>query len=723
MRIRLHFVIFIGIIFLASPINGQKNLEEHVKELIKHHKYMDALEILNNRKEDDKEFYFQRGICNYHTNRVNAAIEDFSIAYDKGMEDKSLISYLAMTHHKKGEYDKAARAYKLFLNEMDKNDPRREQVIQLIKQCGFGRKAVYLEQPGFVENLGTVVNSAYDDFSPVRSPNYDNKYYFSSNRKGSNGGLRNSDGLKDDVYGHYAADIYTVESINGTWTPSTGVPPLLNSARDEIIQGFSNNGEVLIFIKSGANQPSQVVSDTFSIDVDNYPKPLIIPANAALGDQDLYFVNDSTFIFSSKRKGGFGGYDLYITQQTNGTWSDPKNLGPQINSPFDERSPFLTKSGTILYFSSNRTSSCGGFDIFSASYGIERGKWTEAKNMGVPISSPGDDLFFRLSEDGRSGIFCSDRMESMGGYDLFIAYLKDQVYEQVAYAGTIPFMEKPEEYSGVASGEDPENMETVVKTEPQEEKEDLVIEKTREIVIEPLYYSFDQVIGTGQNNKTLKNILDMMIIYPDLEVTLTGNTLKEGSKAYDLYFSIKRAEMASEYFVNNGISPGRIHIVGVGSNYPLVNNMQSPLAAKNNNRIDVYLSDMSSEGLITNYNNPVVADYLRGNVYDEYLEKTSGLNYRIQVTQVRQMYDNPRIMSNDDVIVHKDEDSGNYNYSVGLYQDYFAAREAKNALIRNGFLDVRTIVYLKGEKLEVAQIRALVDEYPDLNNYIKYELD
>jgi outer membrane protein OmpA-like peptidoglycan-associated protein/tetratricopeptide (TPR) repeat protein len=704
----------------SVAICAQKSNEEHVKRLMDNDKYLDALEVLESLPAEDKSHFLKRGICYYYTGDLDKAMDDLAAAYDAGEESATLLKYLALSHHKRGEFISASRAYKLYLNEIDRDDPERKEIIHAIKNCSYGRKAKHVEQIGFVENLGVVVNSKYDEIAPIKSPNYAYKYYFSSNRKGSTGGLRNKNGLKDDIYGKYSSDIYTVEQINGSWTPSTGVPPLLNSARDEILQGFSDNGRVLIFLKQGGNATPQLVSDTFSTEVTETPQPLVTPANGGLGDKDLFFVDDKTFIFSSKRRGGYGGYDLYITYKEDGSWMEPINLGPEVNSPFDEVSPFLVNSGSILYFSSNREESIGGYDIYTARYGIERGRWDQAQNIGFPVSSPANDMYFRLSDDGRSAIFSSDRKESIGGYDLFIAYMKNQILEQLSFVAEVPFINREGDLAGVPSTVSEEEIPEPV--EEAREEEETPVTKVREMVIYPLLYNMDDNVVSGNNAKVLKDILDMMIIYPSVNISLTGHTHNEGSKAYDLYFSVKRAEQAAEYLMSNGISGDRITIYGVGSNYPMVSRQGSTFATRNNNRIEINFNDDNATGLKVTYNYPLISDYLKDPSATAFREKSSGVHFRIMVTEARQMYDNPTILGQQNVIIEKNGDQKSYRYTIGLHEKYLDALELKNEMIRRGFLDIRMKAYQAGKELSPEQAKKLLPQFPELEMYITNEL-
>ncbi len=242
------------------------------------------------------------------------------------------------------------------------------------------------------------------------------------------------------------------------------------------------------------------------------------------------------------------------------------------------------------------------------------------------------------------------------------------------------------------------------------------------MVISPLLYNADENIVAGSNAKVLRDILDMMVIYPSVNVTFTGHTHNEGSKAYDLYFSAKRAEQAAQYLMANGIDGNRIIIYGVGSNYPMVKRQGSTLATRNNNRIEIDLTDEIEPGLNVSYNFPLITDYLEDTRAKSFRDKVKGLHFRVVVTESRQMYDNVIILGQEHVIIEKEGNDRNYYYSVGLFDNYLDALDLKNVLIRNGFLDIRMKAYLDGKQLNDNDVISLKDLHPELSEFINNEL-
>jgi outer membrane protein OmpA-like peptidoglycan-associated protein/tetratricopeptide (TPR) repeat protein len=127
----------------------------------------------------------------------------------------------------------------------------------------------------------------------------------------------------------------------------------------------------------------------------------------------------NTLYFISDRHGGFGGYDIYRTDRhPDGSWGRPVNLGPVINTPGNEKSPFIHTDSQTLYYSSDGLTGFGGYDIFYSRL-REDGKWTEPKNIGYPINSGDDDVGFFVSTDGNHGFFCSNKFNGGGDWDLY----------------------------------------------------------------------------------------------------------------------------------------------------------------------------------------------------------------------------------------------------------------------------------------------------------------
>jgi len=390
------------------------------------------------------------------------------------------------------------------------------------------------------------------------------------------------------------------------------------------------------------------------------------------------------------------------------------NLGPEVNSEFDDIAPYLSRSGRKLYLSSDRLSSIGGFDIFMVEYNTESMSWSTVKNLGLPINSPMDDLHFSLSADGTAGVFSSNRIDSKGGFDLYMAYMKNQVTDQLMYTESVPFGTTSDDIANIDSIKT--NTATTI-TRPQV--------KAQESFNSPLFYSSNENVLNATNTKQLKRIKDIMIILPEVNVMFTSHALREGMTEFDLYFSIKRAEKAADYLSAQGIDPSRIFLRGLGANFPLVkeiiNGRTSRLAEKNNRRLEVSFFNAKSGTLELIDDEPVVADNLVDPRGQEYKDKLQGLSYKILISTVKQMFKGDILKKYEDATIEKRLDSEFYDYTLGLFDRYDEARILKNKLIREGVQDAIVLVYLNGKVLTKEEIQSSVDTYPDLARYLQFE--
>lgn len=197
-----------------------------------------------------------------------------------------------------------------------------------------------------------------------------------------------------------------------------------------------------------------------------------------------------TLYFASDRKGGYGGVDLYSTVKNplTGVWSKPENLGPVINTRYDEKSPFIHSDFQTLYFSSDGHPGVGGFDIFFSRKG-EDGKWSEPKNIGVPINTVKDDLGFFVSTDGHLGYFCSNdpsraKGKAVGGYDIYSFDLyKEARPDEVAF-----FKGKVEDQGNVEK----KNFKVEVK--------DAVTQKVTQAMVDSATGDYSVVVNTKVKN-------------------------------------------------------------------------------------------------------------------------------------------------------------------------------------------------------------------------------
>jgi len=673
------------------------------------------------QKQGNIEVLIRTGICQYYSNDLTGAKNTLSGVIQSNKKPPAIsFLFLGKAYHNNLEFSDAVANYKRYLANTKISSPDRKTVRDDIRRCAIGMKIIVKDdKEAIVENLGDDINSVSDDFAPVLSPNYNDKIYFSSTRKGNIGGLRDPKGFKDNKFGEHSSDMYSTSNNNGQWMQPKPMSSLLNTPRHDVVLDFSADGKVMYFYKGFNLYSGEIYTDTFSTNTEKslFPDLLQSPMIASEGDGTPLFYRDSILIFSSRREGGFGGSDLYYSTNTYKGWSTPINMGPTINSGYDETTPFLTNDGLTLYFSSNNSrTSMGGLDIFRSKYDPRERTWSSPENIGLPINSPMDDAYFKLSNDGMSAFFSSDRKESIGYRDLFTAYYRNAIPEQLVTASNNPSFIELEQSRSIAQSDHLDDIYADKNSQLSEEY-------YPEYKISPLYYQEDDDITNTINTEHLGVVASVLSDYPQLKVLLTCHSDEENPVAFNLYFTIKRAEQAAEYLIQSGVPANNIFLKGVGSVYPVaqntINGRDNKMGRQLNKRIDMEIIEDNNLPIKIDYIEPEVSKFIKDAKGVYYKDAISSLSYKVQVAATKQLYNGEIINNYPDAMVEKKPSSPFYKYTVGLYRTFFSANQLKNDLINQGFSDVFVVPYIKGQRISLTEAAAWSIKYPDLKIYLE----
>lgn len=709
-----------------------KKLKAEADEFFKNKKFSIALEkyrSIQHSRPNDMDIRLKIGACSYFTNKSEQAKKylHFILANDKN-PDPNAYFYLGMTYHAELNFKEAVKFYKYYLRNIKSNHENRAWIKDEIRRCAEGFRIVAKSQLAIVENLGENVNSKGDDFAPILSPNFDDKIYFSSSRRGNEGGARKSNGEKDNVYGAFRTDMFSTQIINGEWTATTPMNPSLNSYDNDIALGFDQGGSILYYFKSPGLFAGEILVDTFQANREQtkkIPTRFVSPMIVENGDGDPQFFNDTILLFSSNRSGGFGGKDLYISIFSKGNWTPAKNLGPLVNSAYDEVSPFLCEDGRTLFFSSNNLKSMGGQDIFKTVFDDIEERWSKPENLGYPINSAGDDAYFKLSRDGYKGYYSSNRLDGKGQRDIYVAYFKSQNRSQLAKSIPLVFSEvrayKVRNQNTISiTMETPNSGKGTISTISAPEFPE---EAITEHEFQPLFYNKDGQILNYKNTNELNKVARLLIKYPQLKLVLTSNSEGGSPINFDMYFSIKKAEEAAEYLIENGVNPKNIIVKGCGANYPIAK-LQSEsgynLQASNlNRRIDVDILNITGLPIRIKSDYPVINENLKAEQWPYYRTAIQGLSYKVQIAAIKQMYNGSILTAYPDAVVESDGGSEYYRYTVGLYQTFSSADELRKDLIRQGVTDAFVVPYVGGVRVNRDDSKIYSAAYPDLLNFIE----
>ncbi|MCH5243825.1 MAG: OmpA family protein [Lentimicrobiaceae bacterium] len=302
-----------------------------------------------------------------------------------------------------------------------------DRCLQRIKECKFTQ--IQMKKPGrlFVDNLGITFNSPYPDYAPLVSAD-EEIIYFTSLRPGA---------VTEDVdpySGLSYEDIYYAyrDSIVDTIWHVFNVGEPVNTKGHDATSGLAPD-ESTFYVYRGSKRQGEIF--TAQADTVGWKKPKRQEESKETGtrisqEQSISFTFDGkTAYFASDREGGYGGFDIWMMHSNgDGTWGEPINLGPTVNTPKDEISPFVVADGKSIFFSSNGHQTMGGLDIFHSQKGETDTSWSEPKNLGWPINTVENDAFYRHSATGKTAYYASERMqESVGGYDLYmITYMGEE---------------------------------------------------------------------------------------------------------------------------------------------------------------------------------------------------------------------------------------------------------------------------------------------------------
>lgn len=395
---------------------------EAATELFNKHYYESAYEkyvSLQPNHENDLFLKFVRGVCAVYINNKHKEAEKLLTEVKKNNSNAENIDYyLALLYHKSYRFDKALELTNALLSNPNLTKEDRADLERIAFYSKNGKNEIQYPFETIIESLGTSINSEYAEYAPVISPE-EESIIFTYRGKGSMGGLVDANN-KPDANGDYNEDIFISKKINGVWQKPTGITELNTVGNDAAI-ALSPDGKQLFIFK--------VKGDNGDIYVSKREGSTYLPAEKLAGDVNSDYwegsismsTDQQKLYFASERPGGFGGKDLYVaTKKEDGSWGNVKNLGNKINTIYDEDAPFISPDSRTLIFSSEGHNSIGDFDLFVSNLNLNDGSWQAPKNIGYPINTTDDDLFYVLSPDGKRGYFSSAREGGKGDQDLYV---------------------------------------------------------------------------------------------------------------------------------------------------------------------------------------------------------------------------------------------------------------------------------------------------------------
>lgn len=366
---------------------------------------------------------FRLGVCLlYKTDEIESSVAYLEEIKKSNPKALDIDYFLAKAYHLNRQYDKALASLELCLANKKTQPATRQKAERLKTYCN---NAIELEKDPVnvkITNIGNPVNTEASEYVPVVTSD-DSLMIYTYVGSASVGGLQSYPGQPDST-GIYFEDIYMSRRVKNDWTAPEPLGNQINTVGHDAAVGLSNDGQTLIVYKDEAGGGDLYLSH-LSGEEWSIPEPVNGEVNTGAWEGHATFSADMRVMyFASERSGGYGGRDIWMASlMPDGRWGNIRNMGPKINTPENEDSPFLHPNGMILMFNSEGHNSMGGYDIFQTELSPVDSMWSEpgeAKNMGFPVNTPGDDKYFILGVDGKHGYYSSGTAGGYGQQDLYL---------------------------------------------------------------------------------------------------------------------------------------------------------------------------------------------------------------------------------------------------------------------------------------------------------------
>ena len=367
------------------------------------------------------EYKLALAICyTYKSGEKKRAVTFFEEILESDPKNKHIHYELGRAYHLTSQFEKAL--VQLEIAKVKKSSKDKEKnIIELIRFCGNGIDLIKTPVEVEIENMGPVINSSGSEYVPVISSD-ESMLIFTYAGKNCIGGLQNQFG-QPDPKGYYYEDILVSYRIGKLWLTPEDIGSNINSSAHDACIALSGDGQKLFVYKDTDEGSGEIYMSVLEGNVWSQPVKLNININTEFWEGSASLsADEKTLYFTSERAGGFGGRDIYKSEKReDGIWDEAVNLGPNINTEYDDDAPFIHPDNKTLYFSSMGHNSLGGYDIFSSVKSNDT-SWTKAKNIGYPINTPEDDVFYVVAANGERGYYSSARDGSFGQHDIFIVH-------------------------------------------------------------------------------------------------------------------------------------------------------------------------------------------------------------------------------------------------------------------------------------------------------------
>ena len=564
---------------------------------------------------------FNAGISYMSYDKEKASDYIYKAQKLKPKVSKDVEYWLGRVDHLNYNFDEAVAHFQAYNATLKKTDQRKQELAQLIQHSKNAKVQFNSPKDIFVKNLGPTVNTQYSEHSPVISSDDKLLIYTSrgENVTGATGAVSDKKNKSIAADGEYFEDIFEAKRLDDeNWEKPRSLSGVLNGkGHDASTQLFDNDTKLLMYRND--NNGDIFVADKSGGDW-TAPKPLDANINSKSYEGDAFISPDGlTLYFATGKYSEDGTLDLYYsTRVAGGDFGPAKSLGANVNTKYDDDSPYLSKDGKTLYFSSRGHNTMGGYDIFKSEYDEAARRWGPSQNMGYPINTPDDDSYYRLSPDGSYAYLSSYRIGGYGEKDIYtINYIKNanivgKVFSSKDSTTVVPGVELV--FSGaqadktalsfrdiskadgayqvavlsgrtyqVAVSKDGKNIETQEFPVPVSTNDSTTITKnfyvnyidttsTNILASKNIYFDTDKYKLRPESITRLNEISQILTANAGINISIEGHCDSRNTDEYNMVLGQNRAEAAFNYLKKQGIAEARMTTVSYGERRPAAPN-------------------------------------------------------------------------------------------------------------------------------------------------------
>lgn len=594
---------------------------------------------------------------------------------------------LGKAYHLNNNFDQAIEHYELYLRAASNEDPLQLEYTELQIEACQRAKGVVMDAPAF--EFQSVLDHFDDELPSCNNP------------------VISGDGNILIFLVDYPNDkkIMMTKRTKNVWSRPRVINSEIGMVGETYPVSLSYDGLELYLVHQFYSHSDVFVS---SFEGETWSKAEVLGANVngrTSEDHASISRDGKSLYFTSDSRGGEGSLDIYVSRlDEKGEWGAASNLGSVVNTPYEEHTPFISSNDSILFFSSQGHATIGGLDVFYTELG-ENGEWKEPINLGYPVNTTGDNVFFNPGWDELDGYYAVRRLDDPTSNTInMVIELDPLVVEEVVEEVVEPVAEKAVEQpvtATVVRAIEPEETDEIheVLNRGKEEPEVVIITRpwagTR-ILQTMISFGFNKFDLTMAGMLEVERVAEVMASYPAATIILTGHADATGSPAYNMLISNQRAAKIADYLEIRGIDPFRITVEGKGEHQPVARNTYP-------NGSDAPLGRYLNRQVIVSIENPepMMAELSGFYVPDPLKVKTgaddSGTSvywFTIQLSAHVSQIKMSRFgtVSSVDEYVCKD---GFYRYASGKFHTFEEARAYLDKMKRSGYPDafIQTLMW------------------------------